>query len=47
VTEDEEQEASKVEPRSPVISRVVQQPSGEEGETRAPSTSVKRPRWFT
>jgi hypothetical protein len=30
-----------------VISRAVQQPSGEEGETVAPSTSVRRPRWFT
>jgi hypothetical protein len=47
VAEDEEQEASKVEPGSPMISREVQQPSGKEGETVAPSTSVKRPRWFT
>jgi hypothetical protein len=47
VTEDEEQEALKVEPGSPVTSRAVQQPSGEEEETIAPSTSVRRPRWFT
>jgi hypothetical protein len=40
--EDEEQEDSKVEPRSRVISKVVQKPSSEEGETRAPSTSVKK-----
>jgi hypothetical protein len=45
--EDEEQEASKVEPRSLVISREVQQLSGEEGEIGAPSTSIKRPQWFS
>jgi hypothetical protein len=46
VTKDEEQEASKVEPRSPMISRGYQ-PSGEERETIAPSTSIRRPQWFT
>jgi hypothetical protein len=43
VTKDEEQEAPKVEPRSLVTSIAVQQPSGEEEETIAPSTSVRRP----
>jgi hypothetical protein len=47
MTEDEEQEALKVEPRSPTISKAVQQPLGEEEETLAPSTFVRRPRWFT
>jgi hypothetical protein len=47
VIEDEEQEAWKVELGSPVISRAVHQLSGEEGETVAPSTSVRRPCWFT
>jgi hypothetical protein len=47
VAEDKKQEASKVEPRSPVISKAVQQPSSEEGEIRAPSTSIKRPQWFS
>jgi hypothetical protein len=45
VTENEEQEAPKVEPRSPktpTISSSGQQPSGEE-ETLAPSNSVRRP----
>jgi hypothetical protein len=44
---DEELEALKVDPRSPLTFRVVQQPLGEEEETVAPSTSVKRPQWFT
>jgi hypothetical protein len=47
VTENEEQEASKVEPGSSMISRVGQQPSGEGGEIVAPSTSIRRTRWFT
>jgi hypothetical protein len=47
VTKDEEQEASKVEPRPPVTSKAVQQPSSEEEKAVIPSTSVKRPRWFT
>jgi hypothetical protein len=46
MTKDEELEAPKVEPRSPMTSRAVQQPSGE-AETIAPSTSIKRPQWFT
>jgi hypothetical protein len=37
VIEDEEEEALKVEPRSPVISREIQQTSSEEGEKGAPS----------
>jgi hypothetical protein len=40
----DEQEAPKVEPGSPVISRAIQPPLGEEGERVAPSTSI---RWFT
>jgi hypothetical protein len=44
VVEDEEQEALKVEPGSPIISRDVQQPSGKKGETIAPCTFVRRPR---
>jgi hypothetical protein len=44
--EDEEQEALKVEPGSPLTSKAVQQPSSEE-ETVAPSTSVRRSQWFT
>jgi hypothetical protein len=47
VIDDEEQETLKVEPGSLVISRAVQEPLGEEGETRAPSTSGQRPQWFT
>jgi hypothetical protein len=47
MAKDEEQEALKIALGSPVISKVVQQPSGEEGETGAPSTSVRRPRWFS
>jgi hypothetical protein len=50
VTENEEQEAPKVEPgspKTPTISSSGQQPSGEEEETLAPSSSVRRPRWFT
>jgi hypothetical protein len=47
VAEDEEYEALKVESRSLVISRVGQQSSGEEGEIGAPSTSIRRPRWFS
>ena len=46
VTKDEEQEASKVDPRSPVVSNSWQQPSGEE-ETLDPSISARRPVWFT
>jgi hypothetical protein len=38
-----ELEAPKVEPRSPVISKAVNQPSSEEEEIVAPSTSIKRP----
>jgi hypothetical protein len=45
VTKDEEQEALKVEPRSPVIVNTT--PLGKERETVAPSTSFRRPRWFT
>jgi hypothetical protein len=40
---DEEQEAPKVEPGSPMISKAVQQPSSEGGEIVVPSTSIKRP----
>jgi hypothetical protein len=47
VTEDEEQEALKAEPGSPMASSSGQQPSGEEEEPLAPSSSVRRPRWFT
>jgi hypothetical protein len=47
VTENEEQEALKVEPGSPKSPSSGQQPSGEEEETLAPSSSVRRPRWFT
>jgi hypothetical protein len=46
MTKDEDQEATKLEPGSPVISRAVQQLSGEEGERVAPSTYVGRPRTF-
>jgi hypothetical protein len=42
-----EQEALKVETRSLLFSRSVQQPLGEQRETRAFFTSVRRPRWFT
>jgi hypothetical protein len=42
MTEDEEREALKVNLGSPVISRAIQQPSSEEEETIAPSTSVRR-----
>jgi hypothetical protein len=42
VAEDGEKEALKVEPRSPLISREVQQPSSEQGETGAPSTYIRR-----
>jgi hypothetical protein len=45
MTKDEESEALKVEPRSPVMSKAVQQPSGEEGETVTHSTFVRRPQW--
>jgi hypothetical protein len=47
VTEDEEQEALKAEPGSPTASSSGQQPSGEEEEPLAPSSSVRRPKWFT
>jgi hypothetical protein len=47
VAEDEEQEAPKVETRSPVISRAITQPSSEQRETGTPTTYVKRPRWFS
>ena len=47
MTEDEEREALKVDPGSPMTSKAVQQPSSEEEETLAPSTSIKRPQWFT
>jgi hypothetical protein len=43
MAEDEEQKALKVEWGSPVISKAVHQPSSEQGETRTPSTSIKRP----
>jgi hypothetical protein len=43
VTEDEEQEAQRLSQGHQVTSRAVQQPSGEEEETIAPSTSIKRP----
>jgi hypothetical protein len=46
VTEDEEQEALKVESRSSATSSVGSQPLGEEEERSAPSSSVRRPRWF-
>jgi hypothetical protein len=41
MTKDAEREALKVEPRSPMISGEIQQPSGEQGKTIAPSTSIK------
>lgn len=50
VTEDEEQEAPKVEPgspKTPATSNSRSQPSSEEEETLAPSSSVRRPQWFT
>jgi hypothetical protein len=47
MVEDEEQEALKVEPRSPIFSKEIQQLSGEQEETRAPSTYVRRPQWFS
>jgi hypothetical protein len=46
VTEDEEQEAPKVESRSSSTSSAGSQPSGEEEERSTPSSSVRRPRWF-
>jgi hypothetical protein len=47
VIEDEEQKALKVELGLPVISKATQQPSGEEGEIGPPSTSIRRPQWFS
>jgi hypothetical protein len=41
--EDEEHEALKVEPRSPMTYKVVQQPLGEYEETITPSTYFRRP----
>jgi hypothetical protein len=43
VTEDEEQEAPKVESRSSTTSSAGSQPSGEEEERSTPSSSVRRP----
>jgi hypothetical protein len=47
VTKYEEMEVQKVEPGWPMNSKEVQQLVGVEEETIVPSTSIRRPRWFT
>jgi hypothetical protein len=47
VIDNEEKEALKVDSGSLVISKAIYQPSGEQGQTKSPSTYVKRPRWFS